>query len=114
MIRAHKEGKTCKEIAAMLPGRTEGAVGGRWHNAKKGKIGSAALRAYAAECTPSEKNSWSVEDDQTFIRAYKEGKTLRQIAAMLPQRSEARRWSLAKTGTHGSAALLDMLLHTLN
>ena len=49
-IRAHKEGKTCKEIAAMLPGRTRTAVSVRWSEAKNGKCGTAALLAYAAEC----------------------------------------------------------------
>ena len=49
-IQAHREGKTDSEIAAMLPGRTKGAVRERWYYAKLGKTGSAALRAYAAEC----------------------------------------------------------------
>ena len=49
-IQARKEGKTDSEIAAMLPGRTKGAVRERWYYAKLGKTGSAALRAYAAEC----------------------------------------------------------------
>ena len=49
-IQARKEGKTDSEIAAMLPGRTKGAVREKWYYAKLGKTGSAALRAYAAEC----------------------------------------------------------------
>ena len=48
-IRAHKEGKTHKEITAMLPGRTRDAVSARWHGAKLGNCGSAALLSYAAE-----------------------------------------------------------------
>ena len=53
-IRAHKEGKTHPEIAAMLPGRTRDAVTARWSDAKTGRSGSAALRAYAAECCKDE------------------------------------------------------------
>ena len=49
-IQAHKEGKTYREIAAMLPGRTRNAVESRWRDAKTGKTGTAALLAYAAEC----------------------------------------------------------------
>ena len=50
LIQAHREGKTHREIAAMLPpGRTKKAVEKRWGDAKKGKQGTAALRAYAAE-----------------------------------------------------------------
>ena len=49
-IQAHRDGKTHKEIAAMLPGRTHRAVRGRWSEAKIGKCGTAALRAYAAKC----------------------------------------------------------------
>ena len=109
LIQAHREGKTHREIAAMLPpGRTKKAVEKRWGDAKKGKQGTAALRAYAAEFTLSEEVPWSVEEDQTFIQAHSEGKTLKEIAAMLPERSEEavqRRWSLAKTGKYGSAAL---------
>ena len=62
LIRAHKEGKTPLEIAALLPGRTEGAVKSRWQVAKKGTHGSAALRAYAAEyCLQSKSKSISQE-----------------------------------------------------
>ena len=68
-IRAHKEGKTQKEIAAMLPGRTLKGVKHRWSGAKLGKAGTASLKAYAAEFTPRDyaaectpkKVSWSVE-----------------------------------------------------
>ena len=49
-IQAHKEGKTHSEIAAMLPGRTKRAVRSRWLEARNGRWGTAALRAYAAEC----------------------------------------------------------------
>jgi len=48
-IQAHREGKTHREIAAMLPGRSADAVKERWYEAKLGKSGTAALRAYAAE-----------------------------------------------------------------
>ena len=61
-IQAHREGKMYKEIAAMLPEKTEAALRSRWRDARSGRIGTAALRAYAAKCIPSEKNSWSVED----------------------------------------------------
>ena len=109
-IRAHKKGKTMKEIAAMLPGRTECAVRGRWNFARHQGHCTAALVAYAAEFTPSEKTSpWSPEEDQTFIRAHKEGKTSQEIAAMLPGRTEIAvqsRWNHAKRGTHSSAPLL--------
>ena len=106
MIRAHKEGKTLKEIAAMLPGRTFDAVEKRWHEARKGRWGTAALIAYAAECNPQKNSSWSAEKDQTFIRAHKEGKTWNEIAAMLPVRSEgavASRWGRAKMGNNSAA-----------
>ena len=49
-IQAHREGKTLPEIAPLLPGRTHRAVEARWSEAKTGKSGTAALRAYAAEC----------------------------------------------------------------
>ena len=49
-IEAHREGKTFQEIAALLPGRTHKSVSSRWREAKIGKAGTAALRAYAAEC----------------------------------------------------------------
>ena len=108
--KAHKKGKTMKEIAAMLPGRTECAVRGRWNFARHQGHCTAALVAYAAEFTPSEKTSpWSPEEDQTFIRAHKEGKTSQEIAAMLPGRTEIAvqsRWNHAKRGTHSSAPLL--------
>ena len=97
-----------KEIAEMLPGRTLKAVSERWLNAKKGRYGTAALRAYAAECAPDKRFRWSVKEDQTFIRAHKEGKTQREIAAMLPGRTEDAvnfRWQEAKKGKRGSAAL---------
>jgi len=48
-IQAHREGKTPQEIAALLPGRTHIAVETRWREAKSGKSGTAALKAYAAE-----------------------------------------------------------------
>ena len=56
-IQAHRDGKTQREIAAMLPGRSYHAVTGRWKEAKKpgGKYGSAALRAYAAAYCKSKK-----------------------------------------------------------
>ena len=107
LIQARKEGKTFKEIAAMLPDRTEIAVGARWCLAKTGNAGTAALREYAAECAP-EKRPWSVEEDQTFIRAHKEGKAFKEIAAMLPRRTEGAvksRGNVAKSGKAGTAAL---------
>ena len=107
-IRAHKEGKLLKEIAAMLPGRTKSALRTRWYEAKIGKAGTAALKAYAAECATAKGSSWSVEEEQTTIRAHKKGKTFQEIAAMLPGRTEiavGARWSLAKSGRYGSAAL---------
>ena len=110
-IRAHKEGKTHKEIAAMLPGRTHDAVGGRWYEARIGNAGTAALREYAAEFPlPQQKPSpWSAEEDQTFIRAHKEGKTQKEIVAMLPGRTKGavcRRWGEAKKRKAGTAALI--------
>ena len=108
-IQAHKEGKTLKEIAAMLPGSTERAVKTRWKRAKIGNAGTATLRAYVAEITPSAKFSpWSEYEDNTFIRAHKEGKTPLEIAALLPGRTNTAvkgRWQLAKNGKRGSAAL---------
>ena len=53
-IQAHREGKTRREIAAMLPGRTKSAVINRWHDVKIGKNVSAAFRAYVAECCKDE------------------------------------------------------------
>ena len=107
-IQAHTEGKTLKEIAAILSGRTENAVESRWNHAKKRKTGTAALREYAAECTTTNGNCWSEYEDNTFIRAQKEGKTPKEIAAMLPERTEGAvrsRWREAKKGKCGSAAL---------
>ena len=102
-----------EEIAAMLPGRTEGAVEQRWRGARKGERGTTALREYAAEYaaefTPTKKISpWSAEEDQTFIRAHKKGKTPLEIAALLSGRTNtavSSRWNMAKNGTRGSAAL---------
>ena len=109
-IQAHKEGKTYKEIAAMLQGRTYDAVRIRWQEARNGKSGTAALIEYAAEFTASGRSCpWSVEEDQIFIEAHKGGKTLKEIAAMLPGRTRAAvfgRWHGAKKGEHGAAALL--------
>ena len=107
-IQAHKEGKMIKEIAAMLPGRTENAVHTRLSDAKRGKAGSAALRAYVAECAPKIRSPWSVEEDQIFIQAHKKGKIFQEITAMLPGRTECaveHRWSDAKKGKAGTAAL---------
>ena len=107
-IQAHKEGKMIKEIAAMLPGRTENAVHTRLSDAKRGKAGSAALRAYVAECAPEIRSPWSVEEDQIFIQAHKKGKIFQEITAMLPGRTECaveHRWSDAKKGKAGTAAL---------
>ena len=109
-IQAHKEGKKMKEIAAMLPERTEVAVKIRLYQVRLKGCGTAALREYAAEFTPSESPSpWSAEEDQTFIRAHKEGKTLKQIAAMLPGRTHdavRAKWSDARRGKSGTAPLL--------
>ena len=109
-IRAHKEGKTWKKIAAMLPGRTHDAVRQRLKNVRQQGNGTAALRAYAAEIPlPQHKpSSWSVEEDKTFIRAHKKGKTVQEIAAMLPGRTESAvrgRWGRANIGKSGTAAL---------
>ena len=49
-IQAHREGKTHRETAAMLPRRSYDAVSSRWRDVKVGKAGTAALKAYAAEC----------------------------------------------------------------
>ena len=48
-IQTHREGKTIKEIAAILPGRSYDSVSGRWREAKIGRCCSAVLKAYAAE-----------------------------------------------------------------
>ena len=77
----------------------------RLKNVRRKGHGSAALRAYAAEITPF---SWSAEEDQTFIRTHKEGKTFKKITAMLPGRTERAvrgRWDLAKNGKAGTTAL---------
>ena len=107
-IQAHREGKTLKEIAAILPGRTENAVESRWNHAKKRKTGTAALREYAAECTTTNGNCWSEYEDNTFIRAQKEGKTPKEIAAILPGRTKgavSARWHDVKLGKKGTATL---------
>ena len=84
-------------------------MGARWSLAKSGRYGTAALREYAAECTPSENSFlWSVEEDQTFIQAHKEGKTFKETAAMLPERTRDAvygRWGRAKEGKCGTAPL---------
>ena len=49
-IQAHREGKTHRETAAVLPRRSYDAVSSRWRDVKVGKAGTAALKAYAAEC----------------------------------------------------------------
>ena len=92
----------------MLPGRTKSALRNRWYEAKIGKAGTAALKAYAAECATAKGSSWSVEEEQTIIRAHKKGKTVQEIAAMLPGRTESAvrgRWGRANIGKSGTAAL---------
>merc|ERR1711959_275871 len=87
---------------------------------QKGK-GGPALRKYLEETCPyyvykpPQTNQWSAEEDQIFIKAHREGKTFREIAAMLPGRTKsavAVRWTeyrygnRHKNGTSGSAAML--------
>ena len=69
--------------------------------AKKRGKGGPALRKYLEETCPyyvykpPQKNQWSAEEDQIFIKAHREGKTFREIAAMLPGRTKsavAARW----------------------
>ena len=125
LVAALRAGQRVTSI--RISGRSGKAARERLSRARENGLGSPALREYVEETcpeyvyeTPSRRRActeWSAEEEETFIQAHKEGKTHRQIAAMLPERSEeavACRWSLAKTGTHGSAALLDMLLHTAN
>ena len=83
--------------------------------ARKSGLGSPALREYLEETCPdyvykgpSKNLSWSAEEDLTFIQAHREGKTWKEIAAILPRRSYSSvsaRWSEAKIGRKGSAAL---------
>ena len=92
----------------MLPGRTKCAAKQRLNNVRNRGHGTTALREYLAECATAKFCPWSVEEDQTFIEAHKEGKTFQEITAMLPGRTEGAvysRWQEAKCRNAGTTAL---------
>ena len=107
-----------KAYAIQIAGRTGSAADHRLQTAREKGLGSPALREYLEETCPEyvykgpQKKvckPWSAEEDHTFIQAHKEGKTYREIAAMLPGRTRnavESRWRDAKTGKTGTAALL--------
>jgi len=101
-----------------IPGRGKSAARSRLHLARETGSGSPALREYLEETCPEYVykpppeiwvcQSWSVEEDQTFIQAHREGKKIKEIAAMLPGRTRSAvsaRWSDAKKGRRCSAVL---------
>ena len=105
--------------AIKIGGRPAGTAQDRLRRAKANGSGSPALREYLEETCPeyiykppSERVTLlplSVEEDQTFIQAHREGKLLEEIAAMLPRRTYSAvysRWREAKKGQLGTAALL--------
>ena len=99
-----------------IPGRGKSAARSRLHLARETGSGSPALREYLEETCPeyvykppSKNLSWSAEEDQTFIQAHREGKSIQKISAMLPGRSHSAvtcRWQEAKFGRGGTAPLL--------
>ena len=107
-----------KAYAIQIAGRTGSAADHRLQTAREKGLGSPALREYLEETCPEYVykgpkkkvcKPWSAEEDHTFIQAHKEGKTYREIAAMLPGRTRnavESRWRDAKTGKTGTAALL--------
>ena len=98
-----------KALSIRIPGRPARAGKERLCLARKRGFGSPALRKYLKENPSRLRGPWSVEEDQTFIRAHKEGKTHREISAMLRGRTKdavSARWLEAKHGRQGSAALI--------
>ena len=117
MVAALRAGQ--RVTAIKIGGRPAGTAQDRLRRAKANGSGSPALREYLEETCPeyiykppSERVTllpWSVEEDQTFIQAHREGKLLEEIAAMLPRRTYSAvysRWREAKKGQLGTAALL--------
>jgi len=107
-----------KAYTIRIPGRRKKAATNRLHTARVKGLGSPALREYLEETCPEYVykpppeiwvcQSWSVEEDQTFIQAHREGKKIKEIAAMLPGRTRSAvsaRWSDAKKGRRCSAVL---------
>ena len=106
LVAALRAGQSARSI--RIAGRPAGAAKSRLGSARKRGCGSPALRKYFEE-NPSTFCPWSVEEDNTFIRAHKEGKNFKEIAAMLPGRTRdavSQRWLDAKHGRHGSAAVI--------
>ena len=105
-----------KAYTIRIPGRRKKAATNRLHTARVKGLGSPALREYLEETCPeyvykppSKNLSWSAEEDQTFIQAHREGKSIQKISAMLPGRSHSAvtcRWQEAKFGRGGTAPLL--------
>ena len=113
LVAALRAGQTVTTI--KIRGRSGPSAKERLKYARKSGLGSPALREYLEETCPeyvykgpSKNLSWSAEEDLTFIQAHREGKTWKEIAAILPRRSYSSvsaRWSEAKIGRKGSAAL---------
>ena len=113
LVAALRAGQTVTTI--KIRGRSGPSAKELLKYARKSGLGSPALREYLEETCPdyvykgpSKNLSWSAEEDLTFIQAHREGKTWKEIAAILPRRSYSSvsaRWSEAKIGRKGSAAL---------
>ena len=106
-----------KAYTIKIGGRSKGAASKRLSRAREDGTGSPVLREYLEETCPEyvykpshrqRSNGWSAEEDQTFIRAHKEGKTWKKIAAMLPGRTHdavRQRLKNVRQQGNGTAAL---------
>ena len=94
LVAALRADQSARSI--RIGGRGADAARNRLHRARENGLGSPALREYLEETCPEyvykgppqKRFPWSVEEDQTVIQAHKEGKTFKEIAAMLPGRNK--------------------------
>ena len=94
LVAALRADQSARSI--RIGGRGADAARNRLHRARENGLGSPALREYLEETCPEyvykgppqKPSPWSVEEDQTVIQAHKEGKTFKEIAAMLPGRNK--------------------------
>jgi len=114
LVAALRAGQSARSIRIAGRGKTAALM--RLRHARERGSGTPALRKYLEETCPEyvykpskeRDDLWSAEEDQTFIRAHREGKKHHEIAAMLPGRTYnavKQRWQMTKIGSRGIAAL---------